>query len=95
MGFGFGLGRGYGKGYGRGYGRGRGYGSGGFSGYTCVKFVFFIFNVLFWVSSQTIQFCVYNVKVLVHMYMTSYISLLGWQNLSDSFTMTQDRPLLA
>ena len=41
---------GYGHGYGHGRGRGRGYGKGMFSGYTCVKFVFFAFNALFWVS---------------------------------------------
>lgn len=35
-------------GYGRGYGRGKGNGSGRFSGYTCVKFLFFGFNALFW-----------------------------------------------
>ena len=47
-GFGFGRGRGYG--YGRGIGEGKGEGKGGISGFSCVKFVFFAFNVLFWVS---------------------------------------------
>jgi len=45
-----GLGRGRGFGYGRGRGIGSGRGKGAFSGYTCVKFTFFIFNVVFWVS---------------------------------------------
>jgi tetraspanin-4 len=45
-GFGFGRGRGYG--YGRGIGEGKGEGKGGISGFSCVKFVFFAFNVLFW-----------------------------------------------
>ncbi|ELU09793.1 hypothetical protein CAPTEDRAFT_169938 [Capitella teleta] len=35
-------------GYGQGKGRGRGRGSGAFSGYTCIKFLFFAFNALFW-----------------------------------------------
>ena len=56
MGFGTGRGKGYGLGVGRGYGRGRGLGygrgSGRFSGYTCVKFFFFAFNVVFWVSLE-------------------------------------------
>jgi len=50
MGFGRGFGRGLGRGWGYGYGRGFGDGSGAFSGYSCVKFVFFGFNVIFWVS---------------------------------------------
>ena len=45
-----GFGRGLGLGWGYGYGRGLGQGSGAFSGYSCVKFVFFGFNVIFWVS---------------------------------------------
>jgi len=52
MGFGKASGRGSGSGSGRGhgygYGRGFGQGKGGFSGYSCVKFVFFGFNVFFW-----------------------------------------------
>lgn len=43
-----GLGRGRGLGRGHGYGQGSGYGKGAFSGYSCVKIVFFGFNVIFW-----------------------------------------------
>ena len=50
-----GYGRGYGRGFGHGYGRGRG-GAKAISGYTCLKFVFFAFNVLFWVSSSGFVF---------------------------------------
>jgi len=50
MGFGRGFGQGLGRGWGYGYGRGFGEGGGAFSGYSCVKFVFFGFNVIFWVS---------------------------------------------
>ena len=50
MGLGSGFGRGRGCGWGYGYGRGFGQGSGAFSGYSCVKFIFFGFNVIFWVS---------------------------------------------
>lgn len=45
MGFGSGFGMGRGYGYGRGFGGGRG----GVSGFSCIKFLFFGFNVLFWV----------------------------------------------
>lgn len=48
MGIGKGIGYGYGSGKGYGYGRGIGSGRGEFSGYSCVKFVFFGFNVIFW-----------------------------------------------
>jgi len=41
---------GFGQGWGFGYGRGFGQGGGAFSGYSCVKFIFFGFNVIFWVS---------------------------------------------
>jgi len=41
---------GLGRGRGFGLGRGIGTGKGAFSGYTCVKFAFFAFNVIFWVS---------------------------------------------
>ena len=51
-----GYGRGRGYGYGRGFGEGYGQGSGRFSGYNCVKFVFFAFNVLFWVSKNQLLF---------------------------------------
>jgi hypothetical protein len=51
MGFGKGFGFGYGRGRGYGYGRGVGNGRGEFSGYSCVKFIFFGFNVLFWVNN--------------------------------------------
>lgn len=44
MGFGSGFGMGRGYGYGRGFGGGRG----GVSGFSCIKFLFFGFNVLFW-----------------------------------------------
>ena len=51
MGYGSGIGRGgIGRGYGYGAGRAIGQGSGRFSGFSCVKFSFFIFNVVFWVS---------------------------------------------
>lgn len=52
MGFGKGFGQGFGQGFGRGrgygYGRGIGAGRGEFSGFSCVKFIFFGFNVIFW-----------------------------------------------
>jgi tetraspanin-4 len=48
MGLGDGRGVGSGRGYGYGYGRGFGHGKGEFSGYSCVKIVFFGFNVIFW-----------------------------------------------
>lgn len=52
MGFGRGFGQGFGQGFGRGrgygYGRGIGAGRGEFSGFSCVKFIFFGFNVIFW-----------------------------------------------
>jgi len=48
MGFGRGRGFGLGRGYGIGIGRGHGLGKGTFSSYSCVKFVFFAFNVIFW-----------------------------------------------
>ena len=44
-----GFGRGFGFGRGYGYGRGIGAGRGGVSGFSCIKFFFFGFNVLFWV----------------------------------------------
>lgn len=50
MGFGQGFGQGYGRGHGYGYGRGIGAGRGEFSGFSCIKFIFFGFNVIFWVS---------------------------------------------
>jgi len=53
-----GLGQGRGFGFGRGRGRGRGRGKGAFSGYSCVKFAFFAFNVVFWVR------CISNVSVV-------------------------------
>lgn len=48
MGFGQGFGYGLGRGYGYGIGFGGGNGKGGFSSYSCVKCVFFAFNVIFW-----------------------------------------------
>ena len=53
MGRGAGIGFGRGRGRGYGYGRGIGAGRGDFSGYCCVKFIFFGFNVIFWVSIVT------------------------------------------
>ena len=50
MGFGKGFGFGRGYGYGRGFGAGRG---AGVSGFSCIKFLFFGFNVLFWVCLTT------------------------------------------
>jgi predicted lysophospholipase L1 biosynthesis ABC-type transport system permease subunit len=47
-----GLGQGRGYGFGRGYGYGIGRGKGAFSSYACVKFIFFAFNVIFWVSMK-------------------------------------------
>jgi len=69
-GFGLGLGRGRGLGYGRGFGKGKG----GFSGYSCVKFVFFGFNVFFWV-----RFFIYlkkkkiSVLLILKLYFNDYI----------------------
>jgi hypothetical protein len=48
MGLGRGRGAGYGLGYGRGSGYGYGHGMGNGKGYSCVKIVFFGFNVVFW-----------------------------------------------
>ena len=50
-----GYGRASGGAAGRGVGRGRGRGKGAFSGYTCVKFLFFAFNVIFWVSRSKLS----------------------------------------
>jgi len=45
-----GVGRGRGFGFGHGGGQGYGAGKGALSGFSCVKFAFFTFNVIFWVS---------------------------------------------
>jgi len=63
MGLGRGFGRGLGRGWGYGYGRGFGLGSGAFSGYSCVKFVFFGFNVIFWVSCNVRVICLLHVRI--------------------------------
>ena len=52
MGYGKGRGFGFGCGIGLGSGHGQGLGKGTFSSYSCVKFVFFAFNVIFWVSKS-------------------------------------------
>ena len=55
MGFGQGFGYGLGRGHGYGIGFGVGNGKGGFSSYSCVKCVFFAFNVIFWVSKLQVE----------------------------------------
>jgi len=57
-----GLGRGRGFGFGRGRGRGGGEGK----GYSCVKFAFFAFNVIFWVSLIQFQFSIYYIQSEIH-----------------------------
>lgn len=75
MGFGSGFGRGFGRGHGYGYGRGFGGGRGGFSGFSCVKFIFFGFNVIFWLLGCAIL----GIGIWLH------VSRDAYTNLSTSF----------